>query len=182
VRFEDGAQERVSYAAQNGQRYTAIGRTLVGRGALTRENASLQSIRDWLKTNPAAARQVMETNASYVFFKEESIGDPNLGAKGAEGVMLTPHASMAVDLRLHALGVPFFVSTKLPDNKPLQALFIAQDTGGAIRGPVRGDLFFGYGNNAEMLAGQMKQTGRLYALLPKAVAARLAATTDYPTP
>jgi len=182
VGFDDGTQQRVRYAAQNGQPYTAVGRTLIGRGALSRENVSLQSIRAWLKANPAAARQVMETNASYVFFKEEPIGDPNLGAKGAEGVMLTPGASIAVDLRLHALGVPFFVSTTLPDSKPLQALFIAQDTGGAIRGPVRGDLFFGHGTNAEALAGEMKQTGRLYALLPKAVAARLAATTDYPAP
>ena len=96
--------------------------------------------------------------------------------------MLTPGASIAVDLRLHALGVPFFVSTRLPDGKPMQGLFVAQDTGGAIRGPVRGDLFFGFGNNAEMLAGQMKQSGHLYALLPKAVAAHLAATTDYPAP
>lgn len=180
VRFEDGTQQRISYAAQNGQPYTAIGRTLIGRGALARENVSLQSIRAWLKANPAAARQVMETNASYVFFKEEPIGDPKLGAKGAEGVMLTPGASMAVDLRLHALSVPFFVSTKLPDGKPLQALFIAQDTGGAIRGPIRGDLFLGFGKDSEALAGRMRQSGRLYALLPKEVAARLAATTDYP--
>ena len=182
MQFEDGAQERVSYAAQNGREYTAIGRTLIGRGALKRENVSLQSIRAWLKANPAAAHQVMETNASYVFFKEEPVGDPNLGEKGAEGVMLTPGASMAVDLRLHALGVPFFVSTRLPDGTPLRALFVAQDTGGAIRGPVRGDLFFGFGNDAEALAGQMRQSGRLYALLPKEMAARLAATTDYPAP
>jgi membrane-bound lytic murein transglycosylase A len=122
----------------------------------------------------------METNASYVFFKEEPVGDPTLGAMGAEGVALTPGASLAVDARLHALGVPFFVSTTLPDAKPLQALFVAQDIGGAIRGSVRGDIFFGFGAEAEKLAGAMNHAGRLYALLPKSVAARLEVKTDYP--
>jgi membrane-bound lytic murein transglycosylase A len=95
-------------------------------------------------------------------------------------VALTPGASLAVDTRLHALGVPFFVSTTLPDARPLQALFVAQDIGGAIRGPVRGDIFFGFGAEAEKLAGAMNHAGRLYALLPKSVAARLEVKTDYP--
>lgn len=180
VRFEDGTEKRVSYAAQNGQPYTPIGRTLIDRRALTRENVSLQSIRAWLLSHPAAAKAVMETDASYVFFKEEPIGDARLGAKGAEGVPLTPGASLAVDARLHALGVPYYLSTTLPDAKPLRRLFIAQDIGGAIRGPVRGDIFFGFGKDAETLAGQMKQQGRLFVLLPKTVAARLAPRTDYP--
>jgi membrane-bound lytic murein transglycosylase A len=140
----------------------------------------MQSIRAWLGAHPSAARQVMGTNASYVFFKEEPLGDPALGATGTEGVALTPGASLAVDTRLHALGVPFFVSTTLPDGEPLQRLFVAQDSGGAIRGPVRGDLFFGFGSEAERLAGAMNQTGRLYALLPKEVAARLGGKTDCP--
>jgi membrane-bound lytic murein transglycosylase A len=140
----------------------------------------MQNIDAWLRANPSAARQVMETNASYVFFKEEPVGDPRLGAEGAEGVALTPGASLAVDARLHPLGVPFFVSITLPDAKQLQALFVAQDIGGAIRGPVRGDIFFGFGQEAEKLAGAMNHAGRLYALLPKSVAARLAARTDYP--
>jgi membrane-bound lytic murein transglycosylase A len=180
VRFDDGNWVRVVYAAQNGQNYTAIGQTLKRRGALKPAEISLQSIRAWLHAHPGEAREVMQTNASYVFFKEEPIDDPQLGAKGAEGVALTPGASLAVDARLHALGVPFFVSTTLPDAKPLQALFIAQDIGGAIRGPVRGDMFFGFGKEAEKLAGAMNQTGRLYALLPKPVAVRLANRTDYP--
>ncbi|MGA7675729.1 MAG: murein transglycosylase A [Rhizomicrobium sp.] len=180
VRFDDGRQERVNYAAQNGQNYTAIGQTLKLRGALSPANISMQSIEAWLRANPSAARQVMETDASYVFFKQEPIGDPALGAQGAEGVALTPGASLAVDARLHALGVPFFVSTTRPDAKPLQALFVAQDIGGAIRGPVRGDIFFGFGGNAQALAGAMNQMGRLYALLPKSVAAHLADRTDYP--
>jgi membrane-bound lytic murein transglycosylase A len=180
VRFDSGSWARVNYAAQNGHIYTPIGRTLKLRGALQPEKISLQSIRAWLRANPSAARAVMETNASYVFFKEEPIGDPALGAKGAEDVSLTPGASLAVDTRLHALGVPFFVSTTLPNAKPLQALFVAQDIGGAIRGPVRGDIFFGFGIEAERLAGAMNQTGRLYALLPAPVAARLEVRTDYP--
>jgi membrane-bound lytic murein transglycosylase A len=179
VRFDDGHWMRVSYAAQNGQIYTPIGRTLKLRGALKPGEISMQSIRAWLRVHPSAAREVMQTNASYVFFKEEAIGDPALGAKGAEGVALTPGASLAVDTRLHTLGVPFFVATKLPDAKPLQRLFLAQDIGGAIRGPVRGDVFFGFGREAEKLAGAMNQTGRLYALLPIPVAARLADRTDF---
>lgn len=180
VLFDDGSRERASYAAQNGQIYTPIGRTLKLRGALEPGKISMQSIAAWLRANPSAAREVMGTNASYVFFKEEPVGDPALGAKGAEGVALTPGASLAVDTRVHALGVPFFVSSILPDAKPLQALFIAQDIGGAIHGPVRGDLFFGFGAEAEKLAGAMNRTGRLFALLPKPVAARLEDRTDYP--
>ena len=180
VRFEDGTLERISYAAQNGLPYTPVGRILIARKVLTHENVSLQSIRAWLRANPAGAREVMETDASYVFFKEESIGDPALGATGAQDVPLTPTASLAVDPRVHAYGVPFYVSTTLPDSQMLQALFIAQDTGGAIRGPVRGDIFFGIGNKAEDLAGRMKQSGRLYALLPKTLVSRLTSRTDYP--
>ncbi|HEY0281166.1 MAG TPA: MltA domain-containing protein, partial [Rhizomicrobium sp.] len=167
-------------AAQNGQIYTPIGRTLKQRGALKPADISMPSIRAWLRAHPGEAREVMQTNASYVFFKEEPVGDPALGAKGAQGVALTPGASLAVDTRLHLLGAPYFVSTSLPDTKPLRRLFVAQDSGGAIRGPVRGDIFFGFGTEAERLAGTMNRSGRLYVLLPKPVAARLADRTDYP--
>jgi membrane-bound lytic murein transglycosylase A len=182
ARFEDGTTERVIYAAQNGQPYTPIGHTLIARHALARENASLQSIRAWLRSHPTAAREVMETDASYVFFKEEPVGDPSLGAQGAQGAALTPNASLAVDPRLHAFGVPFYVSTTLPDGHSLRSLYIAQDIGGAIHGPVRADLFFGFGPAAEAIAGQMKQKGRLYALLPKACVDRLESQSDYPEP
>ncbi|MBU6296770.1 MAG: murein transglycosylase A [Alphaproteobacteria bacterium] len=180
VRFDNGVERRVSYAAQNGQLYTPIGRALIERGALTRQDVSMQSIRAWLLAHPAAARAIMETDASYVFFKEEPIGDAKLGAKGAQGVPLTPGASVAVDTRLHVLGAPYYVAATLPDSKPLRSLLIAQDVGGAIRGPVRADIFFGFGKRAEQLAGGMKQHGRFYVLLPKSVAARLAPQTDYP--
>ena len=173
VVFGDGSQARVSYAAQNGQPYTAIGKTLIARG-VPRDGMSLQVIRAWLKSHPNDARAVMESDASYIFFQEEPVGDPALGAKGAQGVALTPLASLAVDPRLHGLGVPFFVTGQL------DRLFIAQDIGGAIRGVVRGDVYFGFGSAAEARAGTMDQTGRLYVLLPNSVAEKMKAQTDFP--
>ena len=173
VVFDDGSQARVSYAAQNGQPYTAIGKTLIARG-VPRDGMSLQVIRAWLKAHPGDARAVMEGDASYVFFQEEPVGDPALSAKGAQGVPLPPLASLAVDPRLHGLGVPFFVTGQL------DRLFIAQDIGGAIRGVVRGDVYFGFGNAAEARAGTMDQTGRLYVLLPNSVAEKMKAQTDFP--
>ncbi len=183
VRFDDGSVARVAYAGQNGHPYTAIGRTLIAQGALTQDKVSLQSIRDWLKANPDQAADVMNTNASYVFFRELPVGDPALGATGSEGVSLTPQASLAVDLRLHPLGVPFFLASTYPETgDPLDILMIAQDTGGAIRGAVRGDIFWGTGAQAENLAGKMKQTGKLFVLLPANLAAKLGDDFAYSVP
>lgn len=170
VALDDGAIIRVAYAAQNGRPYTPIGQTLVRSGRLARENLSMQSIRAWLKSNPSAARTVMESDQSFVFFKEATVGDASLGSTGAEGVALTPEVSIAIDQRYHALGTPIFIATKTPDGAPLEKLFIAQDTGGAIRGPARADIFFGFGSVAERLAGGMKASGRFFVLLPKPVA------------
>jgi membrane-bound lytic murein transglycosylase A len=170
VTFDDGGKGRIAYAGENGQPYTAIGRTLIAQGELTRETVSLQSIRAWLLAHPDKARAVMETNRSFIFFREAE------GA-GAQGTSLTPLGSMAVDLRLHALGVPFFVAADGPD--PLRAVLVAQDTGGAIRGPVRGDIFFGYGPEAERRAGLMKAPGRLYVLLPNTLAERLGTGKEF---
>ncbi len=175
VTFEDGSQARVSYAAQNGQLYTAIGKTLIDRG-LPRDGLSMQAIRDWLKAHPDEMHEVIETDASYVFFQEEPVGDASLGAKGAQGVPLTPLASLAVDPRLHALGTPVFVA----GGGALDRLFIAQDIGGAIRGAVRGDVFFGFGSKAEARAGTMNQMGRMFVLVPKTVAQKLKPRTDFP--
>jgi membrane-bound lytic murein transglycosylase A len=173
VMFDDGKVVRVAYAGQNGWPYTAIGKTLIAQNAVRREKMSMQAIRDWLHANPAKGRAIMESDASFVFFRELPVGDPKLGAPGAEGPSLTPGASIAVDLKVHPLGAPFYVATKTPDSTgKLHRLFIAQDTGGAIRGPVRADLFFGFGPQAELDAGGMKQNGQLYVLLPKAVATR----------
>lgn len=173
VAFDDGTTARVLYAGENGHPYTAIGKTLIAGGSLKKSEVSLQTIRDWLIAHPDKAAEVMQSDASFIFFKEMPIGDPNLGAIGAENLPLTPGGSIAIDMRIHPLGAPFFVSTTTPDGKAFDRLFVAQDTGGAIRGPVRADIFFGFGPQAEKLAGEMKQSGRMFALLPKPVAARI---------
>jgi len=120
----------------------------------------------------------MQTDKSYVFFQEKPIGDAALGATGTLGASLTPLASLAVDPRIHALGVPVFVSADGAD--PVHALMVAQDTGGAIRGAARGDIFFGFGPGAEGRAGAMKAQGRLFLLLPNALAAKLGREADVP--
>ena len=178
VVFDDGRFGRIAYAGENGQPYTAIGRTLIADGSLTRENVSLQSIRGWLQAHPERAAAVMETNRSYIFFSETALGDTALGPRGSLGASLTPLASLAVDSRIHALGAPFYVATDGPD--PVHALTVAQDIGGAIRGAVRGDIFFGFGAQAEQRAGAMKATGALYLLLPNGLAARIGNGHGYP--
>jgi membrane-bound lytic murein transglycosylase A len=177
VRFANGEIIRVAYDGQNGHPYTAIGKILIERGEVRREEMSMQRIRDWLIANPAKAASLMNENASYVFFKEQPIADPTLGAEGAQGVPLIPEASLAVDLKFHALGAPMWVEANAPSDGgqdvPFRRLVVAQDTGGAIRGPVRGDVYWGAGARAENVAGRMAHRGRLFVLLPKSVAARL---------
>jgi membrane-bound lytic murein transglycosylase A len=186
VRLSDGSFLRLAFAGVNGRAYTPIGRTLIAQGALDRQSVSLQSIRAWLLAHPEQARGVMESDDSFVFFRETPLGDAALGSPGSEGVALTPGASLAVDPHLHPLGAPFFVAATSPDpdaakpDRPLDRLLIAQDTGGAIKGPVRGDVFWGFGPSAEAIAGRMKSRGRLFVLLPKRLAATLAPYKDYP--
>jgi peptidoglycan lytic transglycosylase A len=185
VVLDDGTVVRAAYAAQNGRPYTAIGAVLIQRGELKREAVSMQSIRAWLLEHPAEAQPLMNTNASYVFFGEQPIGDPALGAAGAQGVPLTPEASLAVDLTVHALGVPVWLDTIAPDpdttkpDRPFQRLLVMQDTGGAIRGPVRGDVYWGYGPDAGSIAGRMRSEGRMTVLLPRSVASRLGPTAEF---
>lgn len=179
VRMPDGSLIRMNYDGQNGHPYTAIGRSLVQRGAIRREDVSMQSIRKWLEANPKEADKVMNLNASYVFFKEEPGGDPAKGAPGAMQVPLYPERSLAIDLRYHALGAPMWVDATRPAEKPgetpqtFQHLLVAHDTGGAIRGPVRGDVYWGAGARPEELAGRMANRGRLVILLPKERAAKV---------
>lgn len=168
VQFADGSSARIAYAGANGRPYIAIGRVLLAKGELEKEKISLASIRDWLKTHPDQAQGVMEANRSFIFFEEKELGDTALGSNGVQGVPLTPMGSMAIDLRKNALGAPFYVAAD-----SVKALLIAQDTGGAIRGQVRGDVYFGFGAKAEQQAGEMKAQGRMFVLLPNAVAARL---------
>jgi membrane-bound lytic murein transglycosylase A len=177
ARLPDGSSVRLAYAGANGQSYTAIGRTLIDEGQLTRENVSLQSIRAWLVAHPDQARRVMETDHSYVFFVRTAIDDPALGSTGTLGANLTPLASLAIDPKMNALGAPFFVAADGAD--PVHGLLIGQDTGGAIKGAVRGDIFFGFGTEAEERAGHMNAPGRLYVLLPNALADRIGAGRDY---
>lgn len=159
VELAEGGTIRIGYAGQNGHIYTAIGRELIARGELDKEKVSMQAIREWLATHPAQADEIMNTNESYVFFKVLE-GE---GPLGGENVALTPGRSLAVDRSLLAYGLPLWVDIEAP---AMRRLMVAQDTGGAIRGPVRGDVFWGFGPQAEALAGPMKSKGRYWALLP----------------
>ena len=165
--LDDGSVLQVGYAAANGRPYTPIGRVLIADGAIAREDMSMQAIRAWIGAHPAQAQALMDKNASYVFFRVLKGGGPI----GAEGVVLTPGRSLAIDRRLMPLGAPVWLDTTdplAPDRK-LRRLVVAQDTGGAIRGAVRGDFFWGYGPEATQRAGKMKQTGRYFLLLPRTV-------------
>ncbi len=165
VRLPSGKILRVGYAGKNGHPYFAIGRELVARGALKMEHVSLQTIRAWLVANPAEAQAVMNKNLSYVFFRTIEGGGPI----GAQGVPLTAGHSLAVDRRYIPLGAPLWLDTTDPlsPGSALRRLVIAQDTGGAIKGVVRGDLFWGSGDRARNGAGKMKQPGRIFILLPR---------------
>lgn len=167
--FEDGQQMRINYAAQNGWPYTAIGKTLVQQGEMPLETVSMPSIRAWLKANPARAQQIMQSNDSYIFFNLNPITDPRAGSPGTQGVPLTAEGSMAVDGRLHPMGVPLFIATTVED-APYHKVLIAQDTGGAIRGGLRGDIYWGSTARAERIAGSLKAQGRFFVLLPKELA------------
>src|SRR5262249_38543784 len=174
VRLAEGGSLRVGYAASNGLPPTMIGRVLVERGELTKEAASMQVVRQWMRDHPDEATALMQMNARYIFFREI----PNEGPIGALGVALTPGRSLAVDPKLLPLGAPLWLSTTYPAGtpeagQPLQRLVVAQDSGSAIKGAVRGDLYWGSGDGALRYAGPMKQPGRLYLLLPKAVAERM---------
>ena len=167
VVYPDGRVQHVGYAAQNGHSYYAIGRELIKRGALAEDNVSMQAIRAWLASHPAEAAEIMQTNPSYVFFRPLD----GSGPLGAEGVVLTPERSLAVDKSKLAYGLPVYLDAENPDaaEPRLQRLMVAQDTGGAIKGVVRGDFFWGAGDRAADRAGRMKSRGRAFILLPKTV-------------
>jgi len=168
VRLDNGDVLRLGYADQNGHPYQSIGRTLVERGELQPGEASMQAIHAWAAAHPERLGELLNQNPSYVFFRELPVLDAAAGPIGALGVPLTPQRSIAVDPRYVALGAPVFLATSWPaSDLPLYRLVIAQDTGGAIRGPVRADFFWGFGAEAGALAGRMRQQGRMWLLLPK---------------
>jgi membrane-bound lytic murein transglycosylase A len=166
VLLEDGTAIRVGYGGQNGHGYVSIGRLLLDRGAFVDGGASMQSIKAWLRLNPDKADAVMNENPSYVFFRLID-GD---GPIGAQGVVLSPQRSLAIDPAFVPLGAPVWLDTVEPlePNVPMRRLMVAQDTGGAIKGANRADLFWGTGEAAGDSAGRMYRQGRLIVLLPRA--------------
>ncbi|MGW8390424.1 murein transglycosylase A [Pseudoduganella sp. HUAS MS19] len=169
VQLPDGDTVRVAYADQNGRPYQSIGKWLVQKGELTLEQATAQGIKAWIDGHPTRQQELFNVNPSYVFFKEEKLPDPKVGPKGTLNVPLTPQRSVAIDRSQLPLGAPIYLDTTLPgaDGMPLHRLMLAQDTGGAIKGAIRLDLFFGFGSEAADFAGRMKQRGNIWVLLPK---------------
>ena len=166
IKLESGEQIHVGYADQNGQPYQSIGKVLIDRGELTADKASMQGIKDWGRKNLDKLRDLLNSNPSYVFFRE--LPKDLTGPPGALGVSLTAERSIAVDPRYIPLGAPVFISTTYPySSKPLRRLVMAQDTGGAIKGAVRADFFWGASADAARQAGSMKQQGKLWVLMPK---------------
>lgn len=169
VKLADGSMTRLNYGDQNGHPYQSIGRLLVERGELKLEEASMQGIQAWARANPARLADLLNANPSYVFFRE--LPNSNEGPIGALGVPLTAERSIAVDPRSVPLGAPVFLATTRPNStKAMNRLVMAQDTGGAIKGAVRADFFWGFGKEAGEQAGRMKQSGRIWVLLPSEAA------------
>jgi membrane-bound lytic murein transglycosylase A len=166
IELPDGSHMRIGYADQNGHPYRSIGKLLVERGELKLEEASMQGIKAWGQANPDKLPELLSSNPSYVFFKELPNGLS--GPLGALGVPLTAGRSIAIDPKYIPLGAPVFLSTTWPNTgQPLNRLMMAQDTGGAIRGAVRADFYWGFGAGAGEQAGKMKQKGRMWVLLPR---------------
>jgi len=179
VEFENGERLRVGYAEQNGYPFRSLGGLLIRSGEIPPERASMQGIKDWARRNPRKVQQFMNENPSYVFFRELPRDLP--GPIGSLGVPLTAERSIAVDPRVVPLGVPVYLSTTFPNTiDPLNRLMVAQDTGGAIAGAVRADFFWGFGDAAGSQAGRMRQSGRMWVLLPKGYAPPAPAVTTPP--
>jgi membrane-bound lytic murein transglycosylase A len=173
VRLEDGSTIRINYDAHNGYPYTPVGRILIDRGIIPKEQMSMQKIREWMEQNPDGANELRRQNRSYIFFREVQLSDKD-EAVGAQGVPLTPGRSIAVDKSLHVYGTPFFIEGELPieseqSKTPFHRLMIAQDTGSAIVGPARADLYFGAGVDAGKVSGRLRHNMRFVILVPKSL-------------
>jgi membrane-bound lytic murein transglycosylase A len=176
VQLAEGGVMRVGYADQNGHPFRSVARVLIDRGEMTLGEASMQGIRDWGRRHPDRLPQLLDENPSYVFFREVTPSAPGTlearidGPIGSLGVPLLAGRTIAVDARALPLGAPVFLATTEPlSDAPLHRLVMAQDTGGAIRGAVRADFFWGFGDEAGSLAGRMRQSGRMWLLWPKGV-------------
>jgi membrane-bound lytic murein transglycosylase A len=173
VNLDDGSTIRINYDAHNGYPYTPVGRILIDRGIIPKDQMSMQKIREWMEQNPDGADELRRQNRSYIFFREVQLSDKD-EAVGAQGVPLTPGRSIAVDKSLHVYGTPFFIEGQLPiesevSKTPFHRLMIAQDTGSAIVGPARADLYFGAGVDAGKIAGRLKNNMRFVILVPKSL-------------
>jgi membrane-bound lytic murein transglycosylase A len=170
VRLDDGKMLRLNYQAQNGHPYYAVGRYLIERRIVPKDEMSMDRIREWMERNPDEGKELRRRNKSYVFFREVGLaGDQE--PPGAQGISLTPGRSIAVDRHLHVYGTPFFISAELPiqSDQPTTRfgrLMVAQDTGGAILGPARADIYFGAGDEAASIAGRLRHSGRFVMLVP----------------
>ena len=173
VKLEDGSTVRINYDAHNGYPYTPVGRILIDRGIIPKEEMSMQRIREWMEQNPDGAKELRRQNRAYVFFRVVHLSDRD-EAVGAQGVPLTPGRSIAVDKALHVYGTPFFIEGELPiesaqSKTPFHRLMIAQDTGSAITGPARADLYFGAGTDAGKVSGRLKHNMRFVMLVPRSL-------------
>lgn len=174
VHLSDGRILRIGFAGKNNQPYVSLGKLMGERGLLDKDNINFFTIRQWLRDHPAQGKKLMQENSSYVFFRTLETD----GSIGGSNVVLTPLRSLAIDTRYIPYATPLYLQTTLPQTatsseQPFNRLMIAQDTGGAIKGPVRGDVFFGPGEQAEQLAGMMKNRGRYTLLLPRGLAQKI---------
>ena len=186
VKLDDGSMLRLNYVAANGHAYTAVGKYLIERNIVSREDMSMEKIREWMNANPAEGLQLRLRNKSYVFFRETGL-DESVQPIGAQGVSLTPGRSIAVDRRLHTYGTPFFLQAELPIESEapttrFRRLMIAQDTGGAIVGPARADIYWGVGVEAGVISGRFKQPGWFAMLVPHAIDPFATPLEDVPLP
>jgi membrane-bound lytic murein transglycosylase A len=174
VRLRDGSLMRINYDAQNGHPYLAIGRVLIERGIVPKEEMTMDKIRTFISEHPEEGRELMRMNRSYIFFREVGELGEDQEPMGAQGVSLTPERSIAVDRNLHVYGTPFWIEATLPiehesAETPYRRLMLAQDTGGAIVGPARADIYFGAGLEPGSVAGRLRHAGTFYMLVPNAL-------------
>jgi len=184
VKLDSGKMMRLNYVASNGQRYYPVGKDLIDRGIVTKEEMSMDKIRDWMEANPDEGKDLRRKNRSFVFFTETSLGE-NDECIGAQGIPLTPGRSLAVDKKIHVYGTPIWIDAELPiaSEKPdtkFRRLMVAQDTGSAIVGPARADIYFGHGEEISHIAGRIKQHGQFVMLVPRSVAVK--SSIDIPLP